>query len=541
MDEVLLERIKAITPKFNKSVANGLAVEHMMSVHPETRVNSTMAYIDRLIHINEGLFPKGLVYEGSKICPPTKHFEEITREYSSQRLANIARSDTYLVKYQFSFNGEQLYPRYVLLPYVRDGGLITLNGALYNIAPVLVDIGFSVLRGTIYIPFRRQKLTFNKVDYSYFVNGERTIVYVIWSMIHNEMKRRVQRDADNRRLIHSTLAHYLFCRFGLTETFRKWAGAEVRVGWRRDFTDKDYPRSEWLVFESAYLKGKHPTGELALAVRKSEDSELVRALVGGFYYVVDTFPDRFREPEYVDELAHWRVILGHMVFGDYKHAGKVLEDIDTHLQTFENSLDEMTREELRDRQVYVDNIWELLYKILTDLSPLFYQTNADEASMYNKRLMVLRYVMEEFNNAISMLAYDFQNRPDKEWTVADLNDTLKNRFKLNTAIGQLTKTHGELNTVNYPGDNKMFRITSMLIPQDKARRTKGHSKGLISDASRLLHASIAEVGQFNNLPKNNPDGRARIGPNVSLEVDGTIRRRPERMELIDKTQKRLMR
>lgn len=161
--------------------------------------------------------------------------------------------------------------------------------------------------------------------------------------------------------------------------------------------------------------------------------------------------------------------------------------------------------------------------------------------MYNKRLMVLRYVMEEFNNAISMLAYDFQNRPDKEWTVADLNDTLKNRFKLNTAIGQLTKTHGELNTVNYPGDNKMFRITSMLIPQDKARRTKGHSKGLISDASRLLHASIAEVGQFNNLPKNNPDGRARIGPNVSLEVDGTIRRRPERMELIDRTQKRLMR
>jgi hypothetical protein len=547
MDNVLLERVKAITPKFNPSIANGLAVEHLMARDEITGTNRTMAYIDRLIHINRELFPAGLTYKGSQICSPLKHFEEITREYNSKRIANIAKNNTYLVKYQFEYTDprtgktEDLMPRYILLPYVRDGGIITLNGATYNIAPVLTDVGFSVLRGSIFIPFRRTKLTFNRTDHPFYMDGRRTTTYVIWSMIHHKMSERTRRDLDNRRYIESSLPHYFFCRFGVTETFRQWANAEVQVGWRKDFPASEYPRDQFTMYESLHLKGRHPTGELCLIVPKKYDNDLTRMLVAGFFYVVDTFPDRFRSPEYVDDVNLWRVILGHMVFGDFEHSGKVAENIDTHMRGLEISLDEMTREELRERYLYVSNIWELFHKILTDLSHHFYQTSTEEASMYNKRLTVLRYVMEEFNSAISMFGYDFQNRQDKEWTATELNEALKRLFKLSTAIRKLTSEHGELDTVSYPGDNKMFRITSMLVPQDKARRSHGYGKGLISDTSRLLHSSIAEVGQFNNQPKNNPDGRSRINPNVQTEVTGVIRRNPERAELIENTQKRINR
>ena len=540
MDIELFKRVSAVTPAFNQSLAEGLAVEHLMSKDPDTGTLSAVAYVDRLIHINKELFPEGLVYEGSKICTPVQQFEEITREYDSKRKANIARSDVYMVKYQFSFKGEMLYPRYVLLPFVRDGGLFHFNGALYNISPVLTDVGFSVLKGSIFIPFRRTKLTFNRVDHSFYADGKREIIYVIWSMIHQQMREVTSRDLDNRKNIHSCLAHYFFCRWGVTETFKKWGKANVMVGWAKDFPLDAYPSQRYTRFQSAILKNRHPNGELVLLVPKDEDSDFIRMLVGGFFYVMDTFPDFFRDPAWVDDLTHWRILLGHLIFGDFRHAGKLQEDIDTHLEGFEISLDEITRDDLRGRHVYVDTIWELLYEIMTSLSVHFYQTNSDEASMYNKRLMVLRYVMEEFNNAISRFGYSFQGRKDKDWTATDINDALKKHFRLNACVGRLTSEHGEINTVSYPGDNKMFRISAMLIPQDKARKTRGYSKGLIDDASRLLHASIARVGQFNNQPKNNPDGRSRINPNVAITIDGLVKR-PEEDDLIDRVQKKLLR
>lgn len=546
MDKELLDRIKAITPKFNKSIVNGLAVEHMMGVNPETGINNTMAYIDRLMYINRELFPPGLEYEGSQICSPMRHFEEVTKEYNSRRHANIARSDVYLVKYQFSYEGEPCFPRFVLLPYVRDGGIITLNGATYNVAPVLADVGYSVLRGSIFIPFRRTKLTFNRETYHFYVNGKREIVYVIWSLIHNEMARRKKADLDNRPAIHSCLAHYFFAKYGVVDAFKRWAKVDVQIDYRANLEERfggaaKLKASDNYVFESCQLKGKHPTGEICLIYPKEQDSEFARMLVGGFFYVMDVFPNRFKEPEEIGDPVHWQLLLGNLVFGDFEHAGKLLENIETHMHSFDNSLDEITREELRGRDIYVDTIWDLLYVIMTDLAHYFYTTSSDESTMYHKRLMVLRYVMEEFNNAISLFGLAFQSRRDKEWTRKDIEAALRRSFKLNTCIRRLTAQHGEINTVSYPGDNKFFRLTSMLIPQDQAKRNSGYSKGLISDASRLLHASIAEVGQYNNQPKNNPDGRSRISPNVKIDVDGTVRRRPEREALIELTQKRLNR
>lgn len=541
MDPELIKRIKAATPAFNHTIARGLAVEHMMSTDEQTGINKTMSYIDRLIRINKGLFPAGLVYEGSKICTPTKMFEEITREYNSKRIANIAKNDTYMVQYQFSYNGEMLFPRPVLLPFVRPGGIINLNGAMYNIAPVLTDVGYSVIRGSIFIPFRRTKLNFNKTDHNFFADGRLTIVYVIWSMIHNEMANRTKRDLDNRRYIESCLPHYFFCQFGVTGAFRQWAKADIEIGFRRDYNEKSHPRDKFTIFESSHLRGRHPAGDVCFVVPKSQDNDFVRKMIGGLFYVMDSFPGRFVNPVDIDNPILWQTLLGHMVFGDFEHQGKVFENIETHLHGFNNSLDEMTMEELANSGIYVNNIWELLYEIMTSMSHHFYQTDTEETSMYNKRLTVLRYVMEEFNYAISLFAYGFQSRRDKVWKVEEINDALKRTFKLNTCIRKLTSEHGELDTVNYPGDNMIFRITSMLVPQDRARKARAHNKGLIGDSSRLLHASIAEVGQYKNQPKNNPDGRARINPYVHVGVDGMIVRRPEVADLIDRTQKRLSR
>lgn len=540
MDPYIIGCIDRVMPKLNPDLANGLAVKHMMDVNPDTGINATRAYVDKLFEVNSGLFPAEFKYHGNRVCKPEVHFEEITREYGSKRVANIAETNTYMVELITSYKGELMFPRRVLLPYVRDGGICTLNGATYTVSPVLTDVGFSVLNGSIFIPFRRAKLTFKQVDHHYICNGQREVMYVIWSQIHNEMSKRTKRDLDNRPQIESCLAHYFFCEFGVTETFKRWANADVQIGYAKDFPEEMYPRDVWNVYESAYLKRRHPTGDYVLVIPKEQETDFVRRLISGFWYVVDAFPSRFAEPSYIDNKSLWRIILGLMIFGDFEHQGKIAENIESHLDSFNNSLDEMTIEELRSVGIKVNTIWELLYEIMTSMAHHLYDTDIDETSMYDKRLSVLRYMMSEFNYAVSMFAYTFQGRKDKEWTGQEINDSLKRSFKLNTCIKKLTSEHGELDTMSSPGDSKVIKATSLLIPQDRAKTSKAHNKSLIGDSSRLIHGSIAEVGQFKNQPKNNPDGRGRLNLFVDVRFDGLVTRREEDRELIDKAQARFV-
>lgn len=548
MDPELIKRINQATPQWNKSLAEGIAVEHMMSVDPITGMNQTRMYIDQLMAINQPLWAEGFVYKGNIPCTPIKHFEETTREYGAKRMANIAKYDTYMVQLNFGYTPpgsdkeELLFPRFVLLPFIRPGGITTLNGATYSVSPVSKDVGFSVLNGSIFMPFRRAKLTFKQKDHHFMCNGERRIKHVIWSQVHNEMSKRTKRDLNARPHIESSLAQYFFCQFGVTETFKQWAKADVQVGYLKDFPEQQYPRDQYNVYESATLKKKHPTGDMVLVVPKSQCGDFVDRLVAGFWYVVDAFPNRFVEPSYVDSIGLWRIILGHMVFGDFEHQGKVAENIDSHMHSFSSSLDSMTIDELKSVGLNVETIWELLYEIMTSMAHHLYDTDIDETSMYNKRLTVLPYVMDDFNYAVSMFAYMFQGRRDKtNWTPQELNDGLKRSFKLNTAIRKLSSEHGELDTLSMPGDNKVIRVSSILVPQDRAKSSKAHNKSLIGDTSRLIHVSLAEVGQYRNQPKNNPDGRGRLNMFCQVRYDGLIERREDIRELMDITQAKFVR
>jgi hypothetical protein len=542
MDPKVLKGMRDEQPRMNPILANGIAYEQMMGKDDNTGQNNTCRYIDNTMAMNSVIWPEGFKYAGTTQCTPWKHFEEITREYSSKRIANIAPTDLYMVDLNFTWKGERLFPRPLLLPFVRDGNITTLNGAKYVISPVSKDVGFSVLNDSIFIPLRRTKLTFKQKAHHYFCNGERQIMYVIWSQIHNEMGKRNKRDYDKRERIESSLAHYFFCRFGVTETFRRYANAEVKIGYKNDFPETEYPRDQWNVYQSDSLWDKHPTGQHVLVIPKAQENDMVKRLVAGFWYVVDTFPNRFAEPSYADSTDLWSILLGQMVFGDFEHVGKIAENIKQHMYSLETTLDEGTQEELASIGIVVKDIWDLFHKIMSDLAYHFYESDIDETSMYNKRLTVLPYVMDDFNTAVSMLGYMFQSRRDKkDWTTQELNDILKRAFKLKSAIHKLTIEHGEFDTLSMPGSNKVIRTTCLLVPQDRAKSNQAHNKSLLSDNTRLINASLAEVCQYRNQPKNNPDGRGRLNLFAQFRYDGLIERREDVRNLIDETQKKFIR
>ncbi len=536
LDDFLKQEIDKQIPKVNKDIADGLSYKMMMSSNPTTGHNATRSYVDRLFSINQGLFPDGFKYLGNRVCSPDEMFQEITREYNGRRMGNIAKHDVYMVELETSFNGERLEPRKILLPFVRDGGIMNLNGASYSVSPVISDVGFSVVNGNILIPFGRTKLMIRQVDHHYFCDGQREVMYVIWSQIHNEMSKRTKADLDNRQRIETSIPHYFFCQFGVIETFRRWCKADIEIGYHKDLKSKSKTH---VIYESVNLKGcGHATGDIAIAVPRNQDSDLVKRFISGVWYVVDTFPNHFITPAEFDSKELWQLILAFMIFGDFEHQGKIMENVESHLSSFNKYLDEMTQEDLKAVNIEVDNVWDLMHSVMTEMVHHFYDTDIDETSMYGKRLEVLRYVMSELNYAVSMFSYAMQAKKGLEVTGKECTDLLKRHFKLRTCINRLASTHGEFEIISYPGDSKLLKLTSMLVPQDRARATRARNKSLIEDSTRLIHASIAEVGQFKNHPKNNPDGRGRLNPFLNLTDDGSIVRNPKFKELIDDAQRR---
>ena len=118
MDAILSELLEKDIPKINSIIGNGLACTHL---------NYTEAYIDAVFTSASKGFPPGLTYIGCKRCTPHEEFALVTKKKGTRRQLDTAKSNIYLMKYFFAYNGHPIEPRYIYLPYVEDAGFSILH------------------------------------------------------------------------------------------------------------------------------------------------------------------------------------------------------------------------------------------------------------------------------------------------------------------------------------------------------------------------------------------------------------------------------
>lgn len=535
MDRRLFDHIHRAIPKFNDLVCEGLAVEHMKHVEK---------YIDRIWECAAPGFPEGLKYEGYARCTPYEEYAIAPAKRKNKKIFEMARSDIYLVKYYFSWQGEMLRPVYLYLPFVRDGGTITLRGSTFAVSPVLADKAISVGVDSIFIPLNRDKLTFKRTIHHYKVNGKRDTAYVVWSNIyHTPRGRRGQ--SQQRKIVdmNATPVHYLFCKYGLKETFAYFANAEIAVGYQ-DITPEKFPPSEWKICEPCGMK---PRGlrrryfnppRVKLAIRNEAYNYTTQSMIAAFFYIVDHFPDRV-EPEYVLDVDFWRVLLGKIAIDENVSEGKLLNGVEAHLASLDGYIDGMVIEWLREDGIYVNDIYELFMHVIETMPERLSQSGSEVASMYGKRLTVLRYALIDIIKAIFNFMFALKPGTGKETSKSEIINAM-NRFLKPRLIVRMNHKHGEVASISSPGDNKIFKITSNVVLQTNTAGGKSKAGSTI-EPSIFLHGSIAEVGSFCNLPKSAPTGMSRVNPNVQIMADGSIERDPDKVELIDKVQEEIQR
>ncbi len=542
MDKQLFDLVAEHTPRMNDMVVDGWAVHEMKSVE---------AHVDRIFRTAAEDFPPELRYLGYQRCTPYEEFNEITKKQSSQASHELARSDLYLVKYRFSFQGEELEPRYLYLPFVSDAGTIYIRGSEFAIAPVLADKAISVGTDSIFIPLNRDKLTFERLTYSFLANGVDETVFVVWSEIYHRKTAAKAQAAKSMVRGRTTLAHYLFAKYGLHRTFAMFADAAVVVGNEQTVTAENYPPHQWKICASRQFKPKgvrdrmYVSSDLRIAIPADKYNLITSSLIGGLFYIVDLFPQRVL-PDYIGQEGEerlWKTLMGLLLFGSGGNEGRLVDDVDRHLASLDNYLDNESKSYLLDDDVVVDDLYQLLMYVIENFSSKVTQATSQVASMYDKRLMVRRYVLKDITNGINKFMFKVSSPKPRQRPLGknDIVQMMRHSLKptLVTAINR--SAHGEVSSVAVPGDNKYFKVTSRVVPQVDSSGAKAKTKATSSDPAKLLHASIAEVGSFSTMSKSEPTGRDKINPHVKLAPDGLVLRDPDKIDLLDAVQRKIQR
>lgn len=528
-----------------KKIANGIA-------HEEAK--SAKAYIDKIITCAAEQYPEGLVFNGSRRVDIYEEYRVVTKNTrqnkGQHRIYDLARSDVYLVRYDFEFHGEPCEPQYLYLPYIRKGGLMWINGKQFVISPVLADKLFSIGIDNVFIQMPRGPATFKSEWHKFVANGQRVSKSVAWSRLHN-------RDAKKNKAaksvvihlgrVHCTLMHYLCCKFGLNTTFRKYGGVnDLIVMHENEFDPEMYPESDWVacratslrpdgvkVRDAAYVATRN---KLMLVIKKEDYTTTVEHMVAGFFYVLDHFPEDLT-PEDVDSEWTWRRLMGYILFGDEPPTSKLIEDVDAHLRSLDGYVDLAILETLKEEQIDCKDIYDIFGYIIENMNDMIMHSSNKVGSMYGKQLMVLRYILKDINNSNFEFLFKLTSNNKKLVTKHDINALLSRHFRYNRIL-QISSGigHGEVSSVSSPNDNMYFKISSAIVHQsDTAGKGKGRETKPM-DETMFLDVSFADAGSYGVLPKSSPIGNNRLNLRAQLGPGNTIEQNKQFKELTDKTQ-----
>ena len=542
MDPALKRAMMRRMPPINQTITDGLAVYELKKVKP---------YINALLKSIQNSFPEGLVYEDMVFLTPVEEYLKTINAYGGKTQYDIARSDMTMVMLVFSWRGERI-EKVLYLPYARDGGMICIKGASFSISPVLADKGISYSSEGAFIEISKAKINIKRIRHHILSNGQRKTPNIAYSWLYRGKRSQNQQQDRTLSKMVTIIVHYLFAKYGVHETFRRFNGSEVVVGDDEHIHSKNYDPEHWVICQSIaqrpkYYFGRHyTTSTLRVAIRSVDYDEISESMIAGIFYLVDHAPQRIL-PHYIDgsdnELRLWRVLLGLIIGSVSGGEGCVKEAVDEHMDSLDSYIDTSTKTMLEEGDIYVNTLYELLYHVLENISQMMLQPTEAIASLYDKKLSVLMRALSDVANGINKCSFALKNMAlKKELTYKDVDTILRNNLPIKAALKMNNPgQHPEVCSVSSPNDNKFFKITSNMVLQNDSNKKNKGNRQINEDKTKFVHVSLAEIGSYIALTKSEPTGRGKINPWVLIDSNGTVLRNVELQPITERTQELLRR
>lgn len=534
MDIDLFDEIVSELPQFNPDIANGFAVKDMMDADD---------YIRRIAICAAEDFPPELEFVDLRLLDPREEFRvllDTKNKNARRREIDIAQTDVVMAEFRLLFNKTQVLTRYINIPFMREGGTIYLNGSRATIHPILADLVFSVSDNGLFVILFRAKFTLKRANTTVIRDGESIPSQIIWGNIYQG--GTASQDKSKGNVFRPSIGHYLFCKMGVTEAFKRYYHCDIVIEENAPHLREQYPVEDYVFYESQKLPPIHlrrkPLNDwkatnLVLIIPRSaaEKYEGVTTLAAHFFYVVDQYPDRF-PLRYIDMPGTWRIIMGFILHKGKENEGKLLNEVDKHLRSLDSYVDKETRKNFVQEGIDAHDIYDLFAHIIDTIRTRI--QNDDSGNMWGKHLLVKRYALSGITESI----FNFTWRLEKEKNPLPARKLI---WKMTTIITPnafmaIQRNHGELNSVQYPGDCMIFKHTCIAIRQVNAvtgQRTKSFKA---NEPAYQVHSSIFECGSICNFAKGIPDGRSRLNMTALTSEDGRFIRNPKNIELLDQAQ-----
>ena len=154
--ELNLEIEREVAPEFNQDLLSGLVY---------TQAGTFKDDVDKYIYCASPSFPEGFEFKRSVRCSPQEAFRVMSGQLSKNDKVtpvDISPSDVRLYRYEFTFEGVPLHPRYLNLPVPEEGDILRLSGKRFALSAVLADPGFSVTRDEVFFRMTRAPVSFRR-------------------------------------------------------------------------------------------------------------------------------------------------------------------------------------------------------------------------------------------------------------------------------------------------------------------------------------------------------------------------------------------
>lgn len=535
MHPSLVKFIGDSSPDLNMDLALGL---------PRIHMRDTVQFVRKVIESAIKSAPPCFVFDDIRKADPVENYygslkgrpkhrktsrgkEKNAIKTSGTKTYDTSRTNFFLTYLQFSHIDQEtgvrtaLEPRPLFLPFVGQAASLFISDTRWFISPVLTDRVISIGPEHIFVRLLRDKLTFSREYFEIKVDGQPRRNDLVYSRIyHNKDKDKSAVNAPR-----TTMAHYLFCKYGFEGAMQKYAGTTPIVG---EELDKKLDPEEWVIYSSmgmpprsmharTLIANKWFAPKIQVAVKRSEVNATSQTLITGLFYVATHHPHQII-PEYVNSPEGWVAPLGYMIYSDKNNRGTIEEMVYKHLSSLDDYADPIVIASMASIDINIDNIYDFFAIIASKFSGWIANGQSKVASMYDKELSTLYFVLFDVIKAIFNLHFALKGSSKKNLSIADLEKALKEHIKPGMCF-QIAKNHGEASSVSSCGDNMAFKATATLTPQTNTSKQgkKSTDRAAANDPSKRMHPSVAEAAAMTCMNKSDPSGRSRTNHYLLLD------------------------
>lgn len=518
MNDILARCIDETSPQFNPNVVEGTA---------KTILKTVPDFLDDIFRCSlESLNKKvNLKYLGYRRLSPKEEFNKMMAG-ENKTIYDLARSDFYMMEFNFSYNGEPIRKQ-IYLPYADLGNLIKISDTTYTIVPVLSDTVISPSYKEIFVRLLKDKLTITGSTRNFVVNGERVPGEVIHSNIVKVNKAQI---VDHIGKPLTSMSLYFLGEYGFRETMKRYFNTTDYVITCEDVTAL---RDTYNVFESTKAKPKslklegYVGHDLKICVSKNvEITPLLENFIYGVIYTLDVLPTYAQEAARVsssythisstkykiqadtiisnkygpdwdksesyrkehatyiengliadmdrckeNDIFFWRLILGRVTFKNSYSVDRMVGDINDHFDVLQGYLDNLIRKKLKENGIIVSNFFDLLAVIMMQYKSLLVNSKEYNSDISNRYLDILYYLLYEIIVGFNKVILNLNKRAEKKTTgpimLREVNKIFLNELSLRK-IFFLVKSNAMnicMMLADYTSDIKYPKITALLEDQ----------------------------------------------------------------------------